>query len=60
MGRRYLTAKEAAQYIGRSLKALYHLVERGKITAHRPDGRLAFDVLELDRFMKCEAELWAS
>lgn len=44
----FLDADGAAAFLGGcSRKAVYHLVERGKIRAHRVGGRLLFDPVEL-------------
>jgi excisionase family DNA binding protein len=43
----FVTAEGAADYLGHSRKALYALVERGRIPHHRPAGRLLFDRREL-------------
>lgn len=52
---KYLNVREAAQYIGRSEKALRRLEEKGRIRrADCPDDRVQFDPTELDRFMSAE------
>lgn len=44
----FLDVDGAARFLGgRSEKAVYHLVERGRIRAHRVGGRLLFDPAEL-------------
>lgn len=44
----YLGVDGAAEFLGRSSrKAIYHLVERGRVRAHRVGGRLLFDPAEL-------------
>jgi excisionase family DNA binding protein len=44
----YLDVDGAAEFLGGcSRKAVYHLVERGKVHAHRLGGRLLFDPAEL-------------
>jgi excisionase family DNA binding protein len=44
----FLDIDGAAAYLGyASRKAVYHLVERGRIRAHRIGGRLLFDPAEL-------------
>ncbi len=39
----FLDAVGAAEYLGLTRKAVYALVERGKLPHHRPAGRLLFD-----------------
>jgi hypothetical protein len=49
----YLDVDGAAAFLGRcSRKAVYHLVERGRIRTHRLAGRLLFDPAELREDMK--------
>jgi excisionase family DNA binding protein len=44
----YIDIDAAGRYLGNCSKgAVYHLVERGKIRAHRLGGRLLFDPREL-------------
>jgi hypothetical protein len=44
----FLDVNAAARFLGGcSHKAVYHLVERGRIRAHRLAGRLLFDPAEL-------------
>jgi excisionase family DNA binding protein len=44
----FLDIDGAAAYLGgSSRKAIYHLVQRGRIRAHRVGGRLLFDPVEL-------------
>ncbi len=44
----FLDVDGAAAFLGgSSRKAVYHLVERGKIRSHRVGGRLLFDPAEL-------------
>ena len=44
----FLDVDGAARYLGGcSKKSIYHLVERGRIRAHRVGGRLLFDPAEL-------------
>jgi excisionase family DNA binding protein len=43
-----IDAEAAAAFLGGcSRKAVYHLVERGRIRSHRVGGRLLFDPVEL-------------
>jgi excisionase family DNA binding protein len=51
---RWLTVKQAAEYLGRTPDAVRGLVKRGELTAHKPDGRLQLDREELDRWMRGE------
>lgn len=50
--KRLLTVAEAAQYLGRSPKAIHALVERGKIPVVRVDSRRFFDVVDLERWVE--------
>jgi excisionase family DNA binding protein len=43
----FVNALDAAEYLGLSRKAIYALVERGRIPHRRPAGRLLFDCREL-------------
>ena len=43
----FLDADGAAEYLGLTRKAIYALVERGRLPYHRPAGRLLFDRREL-------------
>ena len=43
----FLDADGAAEYLGLTRKAVYALVERGRLPYHRPAGRLLFDRREL-------------
>jgi hypothetical protein len=44
----FLDVDGAAEFLGRSSpKAIYHLVERRRVRAHRVGGRLLFDPAEL-------------
>ena len=50
----YLDVDGAADFLGGcSRKAVYHLVERGKIRVHRLGGRLLFDPAELRADVAC-------
>jgi excisionase family DNA binding protein len=42
----------AAEYLGPSRKAVYHLVERGRLAHGKPDGRLLFDRAELRAYVE--------
>lgn len=48
---RYMDAHQCASYIGRTLKALYCLVERGHIPHSRPGRKLQFDPERIDAWM---------
>jgi len=43
----FLDIDGAANYLGRSKKSIYHLVERHKLPHHRAGGRLLFDAKQL-------------
>ncbi len=42
-------AKEAADFIGRSPREVYHLAERGHLPVHKKGGTLYFRKSELER-----------
>ncbi len=48
---RLLTVEEAARYLGRSEKAIYALKARGAFPAVQADGRIMFDVRDLDQWI---------
>jgi excisionase family DNA binding protein len=48
---RYLAPAEAASYLGKTRKALYHLVQRRVVPFIRVGRRLTFDRLALDRWL---------
>ncbi len=48
---RYLTLKEAAQYLGMTPKAVRHMVFRRQIPCAKRGRRLHFDRLDLDAWM---------
>ena len=48
---RIMSLESAAEYIGRSPKALRHLVAAGRIKPKRFDRRLQFDRFDLDRWI---------
>jgi excisionase family DNA binding protein len=50
--RRLLSVKEAAAYLGRSLAAIQHMIESGKLPAVRIDRRVAVDIRDLDRLIE--------
>jgi excisionase family DNA binding protein len=47
----YLTADEAAEYLGFRVKRIYNLTSRGEIPHRKQDGRLLFKRDELDAWM---------
>jgi excisionase family DNA binding protein len=49
---RLLRVDEAAQYIGRTPKALRHLIASGAVPAVREGGRLHLDRGDLDRWIE--------
>ena len=49
---RFLTVAECARHIGRSAKAVYHLVDAGQIPHMRQGRVIRFDRDKLDRWME--------
>ena len=49
---RLLTVDEAAKYVGRTPKALRHLIANGAVPAVRERGRLHLDRGDLDRWIE--------
>jgi excisionase family DNA binding protein len=49
---RLLRVDEAAKYIGRTPKALRHLIANGAVPAVREGGRLHLDRADLDRWIE--------
>ena len=49
--KRLFTVQEAAVYIGRSQKAVDHLIARGAIQVTRLDGRRQIDRVALDKLI---------
>ena len=50
--KKFITAKEAADYLGMTKNALYMLTKRQQIPVHRPTGkRLLFKIAELDAWI---------
>lgn len=49
---RLLTVADAARYLGRTEKSIRHLVQRRKLTSIRGDGRVMFDRVDLDAWIK--------
>lgn len=53
LARRYLTTEQCAAYIGRTEKAVYHLVAERRIPFRRlPGRRLVFDRVAIDRWIE--------
>jgi excisionase family DNA binding protein len=50
--KRLFTVQEAAVYIGRSPKAVDHLIARGAIQVTRLDGRRQIDRVALDKLIE--------
>ena len=48
----FLDVDGAAEFLGLSRKAVYHLVERRKLPHHRAGGRLLFERAELRRWVE--------
>lgn len=57
MSDRWLTADEAAAYIGLSRKALYERVRRGQIPAHRLGRALRFKASEIDQVLEAGGQM---
>lgn len=53
---RYFSVKQAAEYLGRTEKAIRHLVEDRKIPHIRIGRRIQFDRDALDRWMQRHAK----
>jgi hypothetical protein len=54
--KRLYSLKEAAHYLGRTERALRHLVDRGKIPPVRIDNRIQFDINDMDRLINLHKE----
>lgn len=50
--KRLLTVVEAAEYLGKSKQAVYHLLNQGKIPRKRIGARVMFDLRELDQWLE--------
>jgi excisionase family DNA binding protein len=50
--KKLLTIKEASEYLGFSIKALYHMVERGQIPFVKIRKNLRFDKIDLDKWIE--------
>ena len=50
---RLLTVEQAAQYLGRTAYSIRHLAAQGAFPCVRADGRVMFDVKDLDSWIDC-------
>ena len=50
--KRLLDVKSAADYLSLSRSKIYQLVEKGKLSSLKVDGRRLFDVVDLDEFVE--------
>ena len=50
--RRLLDVKSAADYLSLSRSKIYQLVEKGRLSSLKVDGRRLFDVADLDEFVE--------
>lgn len=48
---RLLSIDQAAQYLGRTPKAVRCLIDKGEFPSVRPDGRIMLDVHDLDAWI---------
>ena len=55
--KKWLTTKEAAEYLGTTVGNIRNLRWKGKIPAHKPFGKLLFDRAHLDRLV-VNAQIW--
>lgn len=46
----WMTARETADYMRRSLDQVYKLAQHGKLTAYKPDGKLIFRTSDVDKY----------
>jgi len=51
----WLTVAEAAEYMRRSIKTVYKLVEEGRLPAYYPDRRPLIKQSDLDRLIMSKA-----
>jgi excisionase family DNA binding protein len=56
--KRLYSLKEAAQYLGRTERALRHLVDRGKIPTVRIDSRIQFAIEDMNRLIDQHRETY--
>lgn len=54
--KRVLTRREAAEYLGRSVRGLDGLVGKGAIARVRGDSRPMFDIKDLDAWVEANKE----
>jgi len=52
MEKRLFTIKEASEYLGISIKGLYHMVEKMQIPFIKIGKRLKFDKIDLDTWIE--------
>ena len=50
--RRLLDVKSAADYLSLSRSKIYQLVEKGRLSSLKVDGRRLFDVVDLNEFVE--------
>jgi len=50
--RRLLNADDAAEYLGITTEAIYHLTRKGTLKPVRIDARSRFDIRDLDAFIE--------
>ena len=48
---RWLNLKQAAQYLGTTVRAVEAYVLKGKLPCYKPFGRIIFDRFELDKIV---------
>lgn len=53
---RFMAKPECADYIGRTPRAVQHMVDRRIIPFNRVDGRLTFDRTKIDAWMEHHAK----
>jgi hypothetical protein len=56
--RRLLTLNETADYLGRSVKAVRALVNKGRLQSVRIDYKVQFDIHDLDRLIQDSKVRW--
>src|SRR4051812_31353645 len=57
VSQRVLSVREAALFLGRSEKSIRHLVDRKKLRCIRADGRVMFDITDLENMDRTEPDL---
>lgn len=50
--RKFVTVKEAAEFLGRTEKAVRRMIEEEKLRKYKPDSRVMLDLEELRRFVQ--------